>query len=138
MAKNALDQLQKERVYAYPAGQFHPHGGQLDFVWLPARTMRHTPMSALGTCGACPPNEIKKHPDPIVLLLLVASRQFLSDAAVEEGVTEEQKEELLNQIEQFKASSNDKDVGGSERVGVASFLISVAHLRVLEAHVGRT
>ena len=26
--------------------------GQLDFVWLPARTMRHTPVLALGTCGA--------------------------------------------------------------------------------------
>ena len=30
----------EERVrYAARAVQFHPHGGQSDFVWLPARTM---------------------------------------------------------------------------------------------------
>ena len=29
-----------------------PMGVQFDFVWLPARTMRHTPMWALSTCGA--------------------------------------------------------------------------------------
>ena len=47
---------------------FHPDGGQFDFVWPPARTMRHTPMWALGTCGE--PNEIKKntHPENITAL----------------------------------------------------------------------
>ena len=38
------------------AVQLHPHGGQSDFVWLSARTMR--PHVGLNTCGG--PNEIKK------------------------------------------------------------------------------
>ena len=38
-------------VYASRAVQFHPHGGQFDFVWLPARAM-HPHGGCISTCGA--------------------------------------------------------------------------------------
>ena len=49
--------------YASRAVQFHPHGGQSDFVWLPART----PHGVHRTCGE--PDEIKKIPTRNILPL---------------------------------------------------------------------
>ena len=46
--------------YASRAVQFHPHGGQSDFVWPPARTP-HAGW-ALSTCGES--DEIKKNTHP--------------------------------------------------------------------------
>ena len=55
------------------AGKKSVSGGQLDFVWLPAR-VAHESMSALSTCGE--PDEIKDntHPNNITAPLLALTR----------------------------------------------------------------
>ena len=38
LTMSQMDVTDMLRLYAPRAVQFHPHGGQPDFVWLPART----------------------------------------------------------------------------------------------------
>ena len=59
------------------AVQLKLDGGQFDFVWLPARAMRHTPMWAFSTCGER--NEIKKDTPTLLSLLsmwIACNRSF--------------------------------------------------------------
>ena len=50
--------------YASWAVQFHPDGGQLGLVWLPARATRPHGGVALSTCGE--PDETKGNAHPII------------------------------------------------------------------------
>ena len=56
MAMHSFNTFSHHNSYASQAVRFHPHGCQSDFVWLSARTPHGR------TCGARPPDEIKKIP----------------------------------------------------------------------------
>ena len=63
------------------AVQLKLDGGQFDFVWLPARAMRHTPMWC--TCGE--PSGIKKHPPSIVIFPLSFKMRYSTTRTVQRG-----------------------------------------------------
>ena len=63
--------------YAPRTVQFHPHGGQLAFVWLPSRHVR--PMGVHRPCSE--PNEIKKNTHPKRITALSRDRYRLGSKA---------------------------------------------------------
>ena len=56
-------QLNVSPEYASRAVQFHPHGGQLDSVWLPARTI-DAPTCGLSVRVVSPTKSLEKNTHP--------------------------------------------------------------------------
>ena len=59
-------------MYASWAVQFHPHGGQFDFVWLPARTLDAPPWGV----RVVRPTKSKKNTHPKNITALFRGRGF--------------------------------------------------------------